>query len=64
MKRPLYEKAWNALQAAHRACFDHPDRDAIGMSHGPFSGVNEVLGIVSELELENIELRARLAGFQ
>jgi hypothetical protein len=26
--------------------------------------VNEVLGIVSELELENIKLRERLAGFQ
>jgi hypothetical protein len=57
---PLYDKAWTALQAAHDVCFKHPDRDVLGMSNGPFSGVNEVLGIISLLEDENIALRARL----
>lgn len=36
--RPYYNRALRA------------DRPVLGMSHGPFSGVNEVLGIVSELE--------------
>ncbi len=57
---PLYTKALAALSAAHQACFDHPDRDVLGMSHGPFSGVNEALGIISLLEEENIKLRALL----
>ncbi len=57
---PLYTKALEALSAAHKACFDHPDRDVLGMSHGPFSGVNEALGIISLLEEENIQLRAKL----
>lgn len=48
--RPYYERAWKALRAAHEACFRHPDRGALGMSHGPFAGVNEALGIVDELE--------------
>lgn len=55
--RPHYDRAWKALQAAHDACFKHPERDVLGMSHGPFSGVNEVLGIVSMLEEENKRLR-------
>lgn len=38
--RPMYDRAWKALEAAHEACFRHPDRDTLGMSHGPFSGVN------------------------
>jgi hypothetical protein len=38
--RPQYDKAWEALKDAHAACFNHPDRGPIGMSHGPFSGVN------------------------
>ncbi len=60
-ERPYYERAHAALEAAHKACFDHPDRDVLGMSHGPFSGVNEVLGIVLLLERENQMLRAALA---
>lgn len=48
--RPYYDRACKALQAAHDACMGHPGRDVLGMSHGPFSGVNEALGIVSELE--------------
>ena len=48
--RPYYTRALQALQAAHDACLKHPERPVLGMSHGPFSGVNEVLGIVDELE--------------
>lgn len=47
---PYYDRALKALQAAHDACFNAPGRDVLGMTHGPFSGVNEVLGIVAELE--------------
>lgn len=50
LPRPYYDKALKALQEAHNACFKHPERDVLGMSHGPFSGVNETLGIVTELE--------------
>lgn len=57
---PLYDRAVKALRAAHDACFKHPDRDVLGMSHGPFSGVNEVLGIIAELESENRALRQKL----
>lgn len=59
--RPLYTKALYALQAAHDACFKHPERGVLGMSHGPFSGVNEALGIIASLEEENIALKRRLA---
>jgi|SRR5581483_1687261 len=59
--RPLYDRASAALDAAHKACFSHPDRGLLGMSHGPFSGVNEALGIIAELESENQTLRAALA---
>jgi hypothetical protein len=48
--RPYYSRALNALEAAHKACFENETRPALGMSHGPFSGVNEALGIVDELE--------------
>lgn len=58
--RPMYDRALKALQSAHDACFKHPERDVLGMSHGPFSGVNEALGIVAMLEEENQSLRARL----
>lgn len=60
-ERPLYARALAALQAAHDACYRHPERPVLGMSHGPFSGVNEALGIVSILEKENAVLRARVA---
>jgi hypothetical protein len=60
INRPMYDRALKALQAAHDACFKHPERDVLGMSHGPFSGVNEALGIVSMLEEENKSLRSRL----
>lgn len=58
--RPYYDRAHKALEAAHQACFKHPDRDVLGMSRGPFSGVNEALGIVAQLEAENQLLRAKL----
>lgn len=55
---PFYNKAWEALEAAHKACMDHPNREPVlGMSNGPFSGVNKALGIISELEDENKYLR-------
>jgi hypothetical protein len=57
---PHYTKALKALKEAHEACFKHPDRDLLGMSSGPFSGVNEALGIISSLEEENQMLRAKL----
>lgn len=56
-ERPLYDRAVKALEAAHAVCFNAPDRDILGMSHGPFSGVNEALGIVAQLEEENFRLR-------
>ena len=55
--RPLYNRAATALGEAHRACFSHPDRGPLGMSYGPFSGVNEALGIIARLEDENRLLR-------
>lgn len=59
--RPEYDRALKALQAAYDACYNHPGRDVLGMSHGPFSGVNEVLGIVDRLESENRRLRSLVA---
>lgn len=49
-ERPEYDKALKALSEAHAACFKHEDRDVLGMSHGPFSGVNKALEIVLSLE--------------
>lgn len=61
MYGPQYQAALAALQQAHDACFKHPERDVLGMSHGPFSGVNVVLGIVTLLEEENQQLKKMLA---
>lgn len=67
--RVEYEKVSAALNAAHLACFNHPDRHPLGMSHGPFSGVNVALGTVAKLERdlwlakkEAAELREKLAA--
>ena len=49
---PYYNQAQAALEDAHKACLDHPDRGVLGMSHGPFSGVNIALGIIAHLEDE------------
>jgi len=57
VKRPLYDKALVALNGAYRACYDQPDRDVLGMSHGPFSGVNVALMIVANLEKEMIAIQ-------
>lgn len=46
----FYEAALETLNEAHKACLKHPDRPVLGMSHGPFSGVNKALGIVGTLE--------------
>ncbi len=54
--RPMYNAACRALKSAHEACFKHPDRGALGMSYGPFSGVNEALRIVDQLERRVKEL--------
>ena len=60
VRTPYYQQALDALEEAHKACFDHPDRGVRGMSHGPFSGVNKALGIVRLLEDENRALKARI----
>src|ERR1051326_1960928 len=57
MQGPFYIKANKALDEAHKACLGHLDRDVLGMSSGPFSGVNEALGIIKKLEDENRLLR-------
>jgi hypothetical protein len=62
--RPHYGRALAALQGAHDACTKHPGRDVLGMSHGPFSGVNVALGIVAMLETEVITLRKQLTSTQ
>lgn len=59
---PMYDQALAALSAAHEACFKNPDRGVLGMSHGPFSGVNEALGIISLLETEVRALRLKQQG--
>lgn len=56
----FYDKALKALNAAHLACFKHPERGVLGMSTGPFSGVNKALGIVATLEAERALIRAIL----
>lgn len=63
-ERPYYNAALNALQEAHTACFNHPDRGVLGMSSGPFSGVNVALGIVDELESENSYLKGLVKRLQ
>jgi len=69
--RPRYNRALSLLETAHQACFKSPDRDVLGMSQGPFSDVNEVLGMfavieqdfkcaaarITKLEAENARLR-------
>jgi hypothetical protein len=57
MNRPYYEQARVALEEAHKACFSHPERPVLGMSHGPFSGVNVALGAVASLEEQLEEAR-------
>jgi hypothetical protein len=54
-----YDSALKALQDAHDACLKCVDRDVLGMSHGPFSGVNKALGIIKLLEEENALLRKK-----
>lgn len=63
-RRALYKQAHAALDAAHQACFGHSERDALGMSHGPFSGVNQALGIIARLEDENWRLRLLIEELQ
>lgn len=58
--RPFYTQALKALEEAHRACFNHPNRDILGMSSGPFSGVNEVLGLFSKIEEDRAVLLTRI----
>lgn len=62
-KRHYYEKASKALNEAHLACFRHPERPLLGMSHGPFSGVNEALGIIATLDQLRLDLQAKAMSF-
>ena len=64
MNGPLKTKALALLQDAHDACFNHPGRDILGMSHGPFSGTNRVIEIIGVLERENQRLKIQLANRQ
>ena len=59
-ERPCYTRALKALESAHDACLKarNATGEVLGMSHGSFSGVNEVLGIIDQLEQENMRLRA------
>jgi hypothetical protein len=57
--RPMYQRALAALQSAHDACFNAPGRDVLGMSHGAFSGVNVVLGMIAGMEDRVASLRDR-----
>ena len=63
--RPFYDKALAALEDAHAACYEK-HTDVLGMSSGPFSGVNEALGIIASLEEENQKMKhaLRLASRQ
>lgn len=66
--RPQYDVALKALKDAHAAYLQSNNMEikikeslgvgfnATGMSHGPFSGTNKVLGIISKLENENTVL--------
>jgi hypothetical protein len=51
MSQSYYDRALKALQDAHDVCFEKHD-SVLGMSFGPFSGINETLGIVKCLEQE------------
>lgn len=57
-----YQAAEAALRAAHEACFKAEGRDMLGMSSGPFGGVNTALEITARLERENERLRLLLQG--
>lgn len=48
-ERDVYLYAFALLEGAHKACFKDSDRPVLGMSHGPFSGVNQVLSLVTKL---------------
>ena len=58
--KSAYLKAKEALDEAYLACYNHKERDVLGMSHGPFSGVNVALSIIKQLEDENTRLRKLL----
>lgn len=53
---PIYIQCSKALDEAHKACFKNND-SVLGMSHGPFSGVNFVLGKI--FLMENFILRSK-----
>lgn len=55
-------RARELLQAAHDACFKALDRDILGMSSGPFSGVNEVLGLIAEMDSTLAAQAAQIAS--
>lgn len=67
---PIYTEVVDLLCEAHKACLkanQGPGGDALGMSHGAFSGLSKVLGLVWELEtkfaeaeMQNILLRQKI----
>ena len=63
-ERPKYDEALAALEEAHKACFTNERLPVLGMSHGPFSGVNKALGIVDTLEREVQGLRKQVEQLQ
>lgn len=58
---PIHKAVREALSAAHDALYKDKTRDVLGMSNGPFSGVNYTLGAVMEMESRIAELEKRLA---
>lgn len=59
--RPFYDYALLKLQTAHSAVFGQLDRPTLGMSRGPFSGVNDVLGLVVRMERLLVQANALIA---
>lgn len=58
----LVRMARAALEEAHKACFNHPDRRPMGMSHGPFSGVNFALGALASVGTQNSAQKATISA--
>lgn len=53
-------QAREMLTEAHTACY-RANTSTLGMTHGPFSKVNEVLGLIASLETTRHELNERCA---
>ena len=55
------QQARELMQAAHDACFKAKDRDVLGMSSGPFSGVNQVLGLIAMMDAKIAQQEIQIA---